>query len=165
MTDVLETYTAFIENDLYDIWTLLEQRNFSEAYRRFAPVWEDMLGVYGEAEWLDCLAQQGPELEERPLRLYLAAQADCCLELGGYEGDATEKLLSFLRRDLPEKAFEKLTPTPINLDIDEPDGELEPQLRAWQEQLEPWGCKLRVFFDDTYCGGIYFLFLDAPREW
>ena len=45
------------------------------------------------------------------------------------------------------------------------NGELEPQLKPWREQLEPWGCKLKVFFDDTYCAGVYFLFLDAPKEW
>lgn len=136
-----ETYTAFIEPDLYEIWTLLEQREFAEAYRRYAPVWEDMLCIREEAEWLDYLEREGPELEERPLRLHLAAWADCCLEVGGYEGDVTEKLLSFLRRDLPEKVFDKLTPFPVNVDVDEPNGELEPQLKPWREQLEPWGCK------------------------
>lgn len=162
---MLETYTAFIENDLHDIWMLLEERRFSEAYQRFAPVWEDMLGIYEEAEWLDYLEQQSTELEERPLRLHLAAWAGCCLELGGFEGDVTEKLQNFLRKDLPEKVFEKLNLTSINLDIDELNGELEPQLEPWREQLEPWGCKLKVFFDDTYCAGIYFLFLEVPQQW
>nr|WP_326177499.1 hypothetical protein [uncultured Oscillibacter sp.] len=78
---MLETYTAFIENDLHDIWMLLEERRISEAYQRFAPVWEDMLGIYEEAEWLHYLGQQSTELEEGPLRLHLAAWADCCLEL------------------------------------------------------------------------------------
>ena len=98
-----ETYTAFIEPDLYEIWTLLEQGEFTEALER-----------------------EGPELEERPLRLHLAAWADCCLEVGGYAGDVTEKLLSFLRRDLPEKVLDKRMPPPVNVDIDELNGELEP---------------------------------------
>lgn len=146
-----ETYTAFIEPDLYEIWTLLEQGEFTEAYRRYAPVWEDMLCIREEVEWLDFLEREGPELEERPLCLHLAAWADCCLEVGGYEGDVTEKLLSFLRRDLPEKVLDKRMPSPVNVDIDELNGELEPQLKSWREQLEPWGCKLKVFFDDTNC--------------
>lgn len=162
---MLETYTAFIENDLHDIWTLLEQKNFTEAYRRYAPVWEDMLFIREEAEWLDFLEQEGPELEEGPLRLHLAARAKCCLEIGCYEGDVTEKLMAFLREDLPEKVLEHFSPSPVNVDIDELNGELEPQLKPWQEQLEPWGCRLHVFFDDTYCAGIYFVFLDAPRQW
>ena len=146
---MLETYTAFIENDLHDIWTLLAQREFKEAYRRYAPVWEDMLFIREEAEWLEFLEREGTELKEGPLRLHLAAWADCCLEIGCYEGDVTGKLMNFLRRDLPEKVFDRLVPSPVNVDIDEPNGEPEPQLKPWREQLEPWGCKLKVFFDDT----------------
>ncbi len=162
---MLETYTAFIEKDLHDIWTLLAQRAFKEAYRRYAPVWEDMLFIRGEAEWLDFLEHEGQELEERSLRLHLAAWSDCCLEIGCYEGDVTGKLMNFLRRDLPEKVFDRLVPSPVNVDIDEPNGEPEPQLKPWREQLEPWGCKLKVFFDDTYCAGVYFVFLEAPQDW
>ena len=162
---MLETYTAFIEKDLHDIWTLLAQRAFKEAYRRYAPVWEDMLFICEEAEWLEFLEREGTELEEVPLRLYLAAWSDCCLEIGCYEGDVTGKLMNFLRRDLPEKVFDRLVPSPVNVDIDEPNGELESQLKPWREQLEPWGCKLKVFFDDTYCVGVCFLFLDVPKEW
>lgn len=162
---MLETYTAFIENDLHDIWTLLEKRAYGEAYRRYAPVWEDMLFIREEAEWLDFLEREGPELEERPLRLHLAVRAKCCLEIGCYEGDVTEKLKGFLREDLPEKVLEQFSPVPVNVDIDERNGELEPQLKPWREQLEPWGCKLHVFFDDTYCAGVCFLFLETPKEW
>lgn len=162
---MLETYTAFIENDLHDIWTLLAQRAFKEAYRRYAPVWKDMLFIHEEAEWLDYVEQQGPELEERPLRLHLAAWADCCLEIGCYEGDVTDKLMNYLRQDLPEKVFDSLERFPVRVDIDELNGALEPQIKPYQEQLEPWGCKLKVFFDDTYCAGVYFVFLEAPQDW
>ena len=162
---MLETCTAFIETDLYNILILLAQKDFKEAYRRYASVWEDMLFICEEAEWLEFLEREGTELEEVPLRLYLAAWSDCCLEIGCYEGDVTGKLMDFLREDLPEKVFERLVPSPVNVDIDEPNGELESQLKPWREQLEPWGCKLKVFFDDTYCVGVCFLFLDVPKEW
>ncbi|MCI9121448.1 MAG: hypothetical protein HFG00_07990 [Oscillibacter sp.] len=162
---MLETCTAFIENDLYDVWSLLEQKAYQEAYRRYAPIWEDMLFICEEAAFLDFLEQQGPELEERPLRLHLAAWEKVCLEIGCYEGDVTEKLLHFLREDLPEKLLDRFEPSPVNVNIDELNGELDPQLKPWREQLEPWGCRLKVFFDDTYCAGVYFLFLEAPREW
>ena len=79
---MLETCTAFIETDLYNIWTLLAQKDFKEAYRRYASVWEDMLFICEEAEWLEFLEREGTELEEVPLRLYLAAWSDCCLEIG-----------------------------------------------------------------------------------
>ena len=162
---MLETYTSFVENDFQDIQILLDGENYPEIYRRYAPVLEDMLYIRTEAEWLDFIEQQSPELEERPLRLHLAAWADCCLEIGCYEGDVTKKLTEFLRADLPEKVFDKLDCPAVNVDIDELKGELEPQLKLYQEQLEPWGYKLKVFFDDTYCAGIYFVFLESPQRW
>ena len=161
---MLEDYTAFTENSLYDIWTLLAQKNFKEAYRRYASVWEDMLFICEEAEWLEFLEREGTELEEGPLRLYLAAWADICLEIGCYEGDVTDKLMNYLRQDLPEKVFDSLERFPVRVDIDELNGALEPQIKPYQEQLEPWGCKLKVFFDDTYCAGVYFVFLEAPQD-
>jgi len=161
---MLEKYTSFVEKDFLDIQTLMAEGAFQEVYRRCAPVLEDMLFIGEEAEWLNYVDQQGPELEERPLRLHLAAWRNRCLEVGGYEGDVTEKLAEFLRKNLPENLYEKLERPAVNVDIDEFSGELEPQLKPYQEQLEPWGCKLKVFFDDTYCAGIYFLFLETPKQ-
>ena len=162
---MLEDYTAFIENDVWEIQAMLAEGDFRKAYRRYAPVWEDMLGVCTEAEWLDFMEQQEGEIEEVPLRLHLAAWQDLCLELGGYEGDVTEKLAAFLKEDLPEKALAKLECPAIYLDMDEPGHEMEPQLELYREQIEPWGCRLKLFFDDTYCAGVYFLFLKAPQPW
>ena len=162
---MLEAYTSFIEPDFQDIQILLAEENYPEIYRRYASVLEDMLFIRTEAEWLEFIGQRGPELEEHPLRLHLAGRAKCCLEIGCYEGDVTEKLAEFLRADLPEKVFAKLERPAVNVDIDEQRGELEPQLKPYQDQLEPWGCKLKVFFDDTYCAGVYFVFLDVPPEW
>jgi len=161
---MLEEYTSIVENDFLKIRTLLSEGAFQEVYRRYSPVLEDMLYIGGEAEWLDYVDQQGPELEERSLRLHLAAWRNCCLEVGGYEGDVTEKLAEFLRKNLPEKLYDKLERPAVNVDIDEFSGELEPQLKPYQEQLEPWGCKLKAFFEDTYCAGLYFLFLEMPRQ-
>lgn len=163
--NMLEKYTSFIENDVQEIQILLAEENYPEIYRRYAPVLEDMLLIRTEAEWLDYMEQQGPELEERPLRLHLAAWAGCCLEIGCFEGDVTKKLMDFLRQDLPEQVLNRLKHPPVNVDIDESNGVLETQIKPYQEQLEPWGCQLKVFFDDTYCTGVYFVFLDAPQQW
>lgn len=162
---MLEGYTSFIENDVLDIQILLAEGAFKEVYQRYAPVLQDMLGVSGEVEWLDFVEQQSGELEEAPLRLHLSAWQKCCLELGGYEKDVTEKLALFLQEELPEKVFSKLECSPVYLDIDEPSHELESQLDPYQEQIKPWGCRIKLFFDDTYCAGVYFLFLEVPKQW
>ena len=160
---MIEDYTSFIETDVTEIQTLLAEEAFQEAYRRYAPVWNDMLGISEEAEWLDFIEQQGGGIEETPLRLYLAAQQNLCLKLGGYEGDVTEKLVAFLKEDLPDKVLGKLEYPPVYLDLDEPSHEMESQLEPYQKQIEPWGCRLKLFFDDTYCAGVYFLFVKTPR--
>lgn len=161
---MLEKYTAFIENEFQDMQILMAEKAYGEVYRRYSVVLEDLLFVTSEAEWLDFL-EHNEELEERPLRLHLAAQAGICLEVGGYEGDVTDKLLNLLREDLPEKLFDRLNCPPVNVDIDELKGELEPQLKPYQDQLNPHGCHLKVFFDNTYCAGVYFIFLQTPQEW
>ncbi len=163
---MLERYLLDIEGaEMYDLRKGIELGRFHEVYKLAGPALEDMLCIQGEDEWMDFVTQQGPELEERPLCLHLAAWSDCCLEIGCFEGDVTDKLMNFLRQDLPEKVFDSLERFPVRVDIDELNGALEPQIKPYQEQLKPWGCKLKVFFDDTYCAGVYFVFLEAPQDW
>lgn len=162
---MLEEYTSFIDADVLDIWTLMGQSEFLEVYRRYGPVLEDMLFVSSEEEWLDFVEQQGPELDEHALRLHLAAWQDCCIELGCYEGDVTEKLLAFLEQELPDKIFTKLECPKVCLDLDEPGQDLTAQLKPYRDQLNPWGCKLITFTDDTYCDGVDFIFLETPQAW
>lgn len=161
----MELYTALEWGNARDIRHMLELGRAGDVYRLFGPALEDMLGIQGESEWLDFIGQEGAELEERPLCLHLAAWQHCCLELGGYEGDVTERLMEFLRKELPKEKFCQITPTPVVLDLDEPSGELEPQLKPYQEQLEAMECRFQVFFDDTYCAGVYFVFLEQPKPW
>ena len=161
----MELYITLEGVNARDIKDMLGGGDARGVYRLFGPALEDMLSIQGEAEWLEFVEQQGPELEERPLCLHLAAWHHRCLELGGYEGDVTERLMEFLRKELPKEKFCQITPTPVVLDLDEPSGELEPQLKPYQEQLEAMECRFQVFFDDTYCAGVYFVFLEQPKPW
>lgn len=161
----MELYITLEGVNARDIKDMLGGGDARGVYRLFGPALEDMLSIQGEAEWLEFVEQQGPELEERPLCLHLAAWHHHCLELGGYAGDVTEQLMEFLQKNLPEAKFRQIRRTPVVLDIDEPSGELEPQLEPYQMQLGPLDCHLKVFFDDTYCAGIYFVFLEHPKPW
>ena len=77
----------------------------------------------------------------------------------------TERLMAFFQKWLPEALAEKIERTPVILDLDEPAGELELLLEPYRKQLEPAGYRLQVFFDDTYCAGVYFAFLETPKPW
>lgn len=161
----MELYLALEWGNARDIRHMLELGRAGDVYRLFGPALEDMLGIQGEREWLDFIGQEGTELPERPLCLYLAAWQQRCLELGGYEGDVTERLMEFFQKRLPETLMGTIEKTPVILDLDEPSGELELQLEPYRKQLEPAGYGLQVFFDDTYCAGVYFVFLETPKPW
>ena len=161
----MELYHALEWGNVRDIWYMLERGRAGDVYRLFGPALEDMLGIQGVAEWLDFIGQEGAELAERPLCLYLAAWQHRCLKLDGYEGDVTERLMAFFQKWLPEALAEKIERTPVILDLDEPAGELELLLEPYRKQLEPAGYRLQVFFDDTYCAGVYFVFLETPKPW
>lgn len=144
---------------------LFRQGAYREIYEQYRPLLQHMLFIETEEEWMDFLAQGGT-LEERPVSLHLSALAGECLCLGGYEGDVTGQVRSFLsaglfgdRRDgpaLPEQS--------IVLDLDESSGLLEPQLRPFQACVEPLGFRLRTEFDDAYCAGEYFLFVERDGQ-
>ena len=147
------------ERDFQAVKALLQQEKLKEVYEAYEPVLRDMLSVFSEAEWFEFWKQNG-ELEEQPLRLHLAAWKGDCLEIGCYEEDVTEKLADFLQKKLPEKAFNELKCLPVNVDADEEGGDLEPQLEPYRKQVKAWGFDLGVCFDDTYCSGLYFVFLE-----
>ncbi len=136
---------------------LFRQGAYHEIYERYLPLLQHMLYIETEEEWNNFAAQAGV-LEERPVALHLSALAGDCLCLGGYEGDVSEKVRAFLSSKLPQRLM--LPDLPVVLDLDEIGGMLEPQLEPYQPILEPLCFRLRVEFDDTYCAGEYFLFME-----
>lgn len=143
------------------VMELFRQGAYREIYEQYRPLLQHMLFLESEGEWMGFLAQGGA-LEERPVSLHLSALAGECLCLGGYEGDVTEQIRAFLSSKLPQRLM--LPAIPAVLDLDEPGGMLEPQLEPYREHLEPLGFRTRVEFDDTYCAGEYFLFMERDGQ-
>ena len=85
-------------------------------------------------------------------------QARLCLLLGCYEGEATRKVLDWLKDRIPEELLEKLSGlAPIVIDIDELGGTLEKQIAPYQDVLTQAGFSVHIDFEDIYCAGAYFL--------
>ncbi len=146
-----------IDQDVKTIQELLSKEAYQAVYDRYAPVLQEMLFVQSPAEWLDFIRQEGG-LEAEPLELYLSAWRGERLLLGCYEGDVTQKVLDYLRGQVPEALLEALSGLPpIVLDIDELDGTLEKQLTPYQEAAAPFGAVFQTDFEDIYCAGAYFL--------
>ncbi len=149
--------TAQVKEDVEKIQTLLAQKDYQSVYDQYAPVLRDMLFVQSMEEWLDFIRQEGG-LEEEPLGLYVSAWRGECLLLGCYEGEATEKVLGYLKDKLPAELWEKLGAlAPIIIDTDELNGTMEKQIAPYQEVLESAGFSVQIDFEDIYCAGAYFL--------
>ena len=148
-----------VDEDVKNIQKLLSQGKYQAVYGQYAPVLQDMLFVQSFEEWLDFIQQEGA-LEEEPLRLYLSAWRGSCLLLGCYEGEASQKVLGWLKGRIPEALLEKLSGLPpIAIDVDELDGTLEKQLAPYQDLLTQAGFSFHIDFEDTYCAGAYFLWV------
>lgn len=150
-----------VNQDVKNIQELLSKKEYQAVYDQYAPMLQDMLFVQSLEEWLDFIQQEGT-LEEEPLRLYLSAWRGECLLLGCYEGEATRKVLDWLKGRIPEELLEKLSSlAPIVIDIDELDGTLEKQIAPYQEVLTQAGLSFQIGFEDIYCAGAYFLSVGA----
>jgi len=149
--------SAQVDQDVKNIQELLSKEEYRAVYDQYAPMLQDMLFVQTSEEWLDFIQQEGT-LEEKPLRLYLSAWRGLCLLLGCYEGEATRKVLDWLKDRIPEELLEKLSGlAPIVIDIDELGGTLEKQIAPYQDVLTQAGFSVHIDFEDIYCAGAYFL--------
>lgn len=143
--------------DVKNIQELLSKEQYQAVYDQYAPVLQDMLFIQSAEEWLDFIRQEST-LEEEPLRLYLTAWREECLLLGCYEGEATQKVLDYLKGRIPNQLLEKLSSlAPIVIDADELDGTLEKQIAPYQKILTQAGFSFHIDFEDVYCAGAYFL--------
>ena len=143
--------------DVKNIQELLSKEQYQAVYDQYAPVLQDMLFIQSAEEWLDFIRQEST-LEEEPLRLYLMAWRGERLLLGCYEGEATQKVLDYLKGRIPNELLEKLSSlAPIVIDMDELDGTLEKQIAPYQEILMQAGFSFHIDFEDVYCAGAYFL--------
>lgn len=155
--------SAQVNEDVKNIQELLSKENYQAVYDQYAAVLQDMLFIQSAEEWMDFIRQEGT-LEEEPLRLYLSARQGTCLLLGCYEGEATQKVLDWLKGRIPEELLEKLSGLPpIVIDVDELGGTLEKQLAPYQDVLTQAGFSFHIDFEDIYCAGAYFLSIAIPN--
>ena len=146
-----------VSEDVRKIQELLAKEDHQAIYSQYAPVLQEMLFVQSQEEWLDFIRQEGA-LEEEPLKLYLSAWRGESLLLGCYEGEATQKVLDYLKGRIPDDLLERLNGlAPVVIDIDELNGRLEKQIAPYREILDPIGFILHIGFEDIYCDGAYFL--------
>ena len=110
--------TVQVNEDMKKIRELASKEEYKAVYDQYAPVFQNMLFVQSLEEWMDFIRQEGA-LEEEPLKLYLSAWRGECLLLGCYEGEATQKVLDYLKGRIPDELLERLNGlAPVVIDID-----------------------------------------------
>ena len=139
---------------------LLKAENYKELYKTLAPVIDQMLMIKNEDEFDAFLAEDS--LEDDVFWLHHSALHGESLLIGGYEGDVSEKVSNFLKRQLPENLFDiiKEDIKEIYVDIDDKDN-LEESIGTLNERFEEHGYSVQIYFDDLYCAGEYFLKVDG----
>ena len=96
--------------------------------------------------------------DERIFLLYYSAVHGESLLIGGYEGDATSQVNSFLKSKLPENIFSKIECNIENLyvDVDDEDN-IKEKIDCCNQKMKDSGYFINVAYEDTYCAGAYFL--------
>lgn len=139
------------------IHKLFETKNYIELYKTQSNVLHKMLMIHNEEELKDFLSCEN-FIDERIFLLYDSAVHGESLFIGGYEGDATSKVTSFLKTKLPENIFNMMEGSLENLyvDIDDEDN-MKEKIDDCNQQIKDTCYSLNVEYEDTYCAGAYFL--------
>ena len=139
------------------IHALFEHQNYRELYRTYPKTLNEMLMLKDEKEFEEFLEGEC-EIEENIFFLYHSAACEESLLIGGYEGEATQQIYTFLKTKLPEPVWNQLQGHLQNLHIDI-DGEdtLKEVITEYNQQIEHTGYHIKIEYEDTYCAGVYFL--------
>ena len=139
------------------IHTLFETENYIELYKTQSDVLNEMLMIHSEKEFKDFLSSEN-FIDERIFLLYYSAIHGKSLLIGGYEGDATSQVASFLKSKLPENIFSKIEGNIENLyvDVDDEDN-IKEKIDCCNQKMKDSGYFINVEYEDTYCAGAYFL--------
>ena len=139
------------------IHTLFETENYIELYKTQSDVLNEMLMIHNKEEFEDFLSSEN-FIDERIFLLYYSAIHGKSLLIGGYEGDATSQVNSFLKSKLPENIFSKIECNIENLyvDVDDEDN-IKEKIDCCNQKMKDSGYFINVAYEDTYCAGAYFL--------
>lgn len=139
---------------------LLESKNYKELYKTQSGVIHQMLMIDNEDDFDAFLEEDS--LDDDVFWLHHSALHGASLLIGGYEGYVDEKVSNFLKQRLPENLFDiiKEDIREIYVDIDDTDN-LEERIGKLNELLEDQNYYIRIYFDDLYCAGEYFLKVDG----
>ena len=143
-----------------DIHRLFQEKNYKQLYELCAPSINEMLLITTADEFEDFLRQTG-DLDEEIFWLYDSSVSGKSILIGCYEEDVTERVRTFLKERLPEESFSVIRDDlkDLYVDIDSRDN-LRERIDACNSKLETERNILVLKYENTYCAGAYFLFVE-----
>lgn len=143
------------------IHKLLETKNDLELYQTYTDVIHQMLLIESYEEFQDFLCEE-EGFDEDVFALYHAANHGECLMIGGYDEDVSQKVASFLKTKLSQAAFGTIEKQCDDMYVDLGTRDtLEESIEVCNQMLNAYGHRIKMDFEDTYCDGTYFLFVES----
>lgn len=141
----------------HHIHDLFLKKNYLELYQTQSATLNEMLLVNSWQEFEEYIENED-FLEEDIFWLYYVAVQGESLLIGGYEGDVTTKVSTFLKGHLPEMIFVGIQKylQDIYVDMDDRDN-LQEKTEICNQHLSDSGYFIHVDSEDIYCSLAYFL--------
>lgn len=145
-----------IDNKKQMIHALFEKKDYIQLYEMEKETIQQMLLIESQEEFEDFLKYE--EIEEDVFYLYDSAVQGESLLIGGYEGDISERVTTFLKQKLPKELFDMVASYLKNLYVDfDAKDNIEKQIAACNQHFKNTGYGLLLCYDESYCAGVYFL--------
>lgn len=148
-----------------EIEILLQNRDYLKLYQTQPAILNELLLLTSQADFEDFFSDNDEPLGEDVFWQFYAAINGDGLIIDAYEGDATEKLNSYLQLHLPNELYTTIQHhiQMIFVDMGEDDS-LETQIASCNATLAHTGYQILLQFDDTYYTGVYFLSISGPEQ-
>jgi len=142
-----------------NIKKLLEEKNYAQLYEVCPDVLNEMLAVESREEYEDFIEQEG-EIDAEVFELFYGASIGESVMVDAFEGDVTAKVNKFFIQKLQNSISEMIRRQILNwyVNIDEYEN-LQENVEWCNKLLMDLGYAITLKFDDTYCAGVYFIFV------
>lgn len=144
------------------IHALFESKSYTEIYKTYPQVVNEMLMIESMADFEDFIEMEG-DLDESIFGLYFSVVKGESLLIGGYEGDVTERVSLFLKQKLPETAFDCIKGhlSDWYVDLGTKDT-IEEKTADCNRALKGTGYSIQAEYEEMYCAGACFLSVICP---
>ena len=144
-------------NEKQYIHNLFKTKDYIQLYKTQTKIIQKMLFIDNQQDFEDFL-KYNCDIKEEVFWLYYSVLQKESLLVGGYEGEVSEKVETFLKQKLPSNLFYNIKQCIQYLYVDLGTKDtIEEQIAACNQYLQNTAYSLLLYYDETYCAGAYFI--------